>query len=169
MARVAAVIGGSVAGLLAAKVLSSRYERVLIFERDDVTQAGPRKGAPQAHHVHVLLAAGGEALSELFPDLFESIASEGGLYVDMSQNNNWFHFGVWKRRFESGVKAHSQSRFLLERELAARVLASPGVELLQRGVDSVSWRSGRPELTAGEGSFEVDLLVDASGRGSRAR
>lgn len=167
MARVAAVIGGSVAGLLAAKVLCGSYEQVLVFERDDVRRAGPRKGAPQAHHVHVLLAAGGATLSRLFPDLFDGIAAAGGHYVDMSQHNNWFHFGVWKRRFECGLKAHSQSRFLLEHELGRRVLALPRVELRQQSIDEVTWSSGRPELRSGSERVAVDLLVDASGRGSR--
>jgi 2-polyprenyl-6-methoxyphenol hydroxylase-like FAD-dependent oxidoreductase len=88
---VAAVVGGSVAGLLAARVLSAAYERVLIFERDDLAEAGPRKGVPQAHHAHVLLAAGSAVLERLFPGLFSAIEQSGGRCVDMSQYNNWFH------------------------------------------------------------------------------
>ncbi len=167
MARVAAVIGGSVGGLIAARVLSDRFERVLLFERDDLSLAGPRKGAPQAHHVHVLLAAGGAVLERLFPGLFDAIAAAGGQYVDMSQHNNWFHFGVWKRRFESGLKGHSQSRVLLEQALRARVLSLPQVEVRRQSIDEVTWPSARPELRSGAERTVVDLLVDASGRGSR--
>ncbi len=92
MARgVAAVISGSVAGLAAAKVLAAHYEQVVIFERDDLNAPGHRKGTPQSHHVHVLLAAGSAALGRQFPGLFERIEAQGGRYVDMSQFNNWFH------------------------------------------------------------------------------
>jgi 2-polyprenyl-6-methoxyphenol hydroxylase-like FAD-dependent oxidoreductase len=167
MARVAAVIGGSVAGLLAARVLAQHFEQVLLFERDDIAQGGPRKGAPQAHHVHVLLAAGGAAFSRLMPGLFESIGEAGGHYLDMSEHNNWFHFGVWKRRFASGLKAHSQSRVLLEQELARRVRALPQVLIRRASVDRVRWPEGGPELEVGDERIPVDLLVDASGRGSR--
>lgn len=95
MAReVAAVIGGSVAGLLAARVLSDHYSRVVVLERDDVSGSGHRRGVPQAQHVHVLLAAGSAVLARECPGLFDAIAARGGRYVDMSQHNNWFHFGV---------------------------------------------------------------------------
>lgn len=168
MARgVAAVMGGSIAGLLAARVASDHFERVLLFERDDLSDADARKGAPQAHHVHVLLAAGSALLQRFFPDLFAGIAAQGGRYVDMSQHNNWFHFGVWKRRFECGVRSHAQSRLLLEAELRWRVLALPNVQLRRASVDGVGWPARSPQLLVGEERVDVDFLVDASGRGSK--
>src|SRR5690348_8426357 len=50
----AIVIGGSMAGLLVARVLADVFERVTIVERDRFP-AGPepRKGLPQARHIHV--------------------------------------------------------------------------------------------------------------------
>jgi 2-polyprenyl-6-methoxyphenol hydroxylase-like FAD-dependent oxidoreductase len=168
MARgVAAVVGGSVAGLLAARVLSAQFEQVLLFERDDLGKPGARKGAPQAQHVHVLLAAGSAVLQRLFPEIFEEIAAQGGRYVDMSQYNNWFHFGVWKRRFECGIRAHAQSRLLLESVLRRRVLELPNVRYLRASVDSVAWPENAPRLRTDQAHYDVDFLVDASGRGSR--
>jgi flavin-dependent dehydrogenase len=50
------VLGGSLAGLLAARVLSDHFERVTLIERDAYTDAAEvRKGMPQANHVHGLL------------------------------------------------------------------------------------------------------------------
>ena len=172
MARaVAAVVGGSVAGLLAARVLSSAFERVIILDRDDLALVGagsePRKGTPQAHHAHALLGAGSEALQRLFPDLFEAIAQAGGICEDMSQYNNWHHFGRWKRRFESKIRVHVQSRVLLEAELRRRVLALPNVQLRRASVEGFSWPSERPRITLGAEHIDVDFLVDASGRGSK--
>jgi 2-polyprenyl-6-methoxyphenol hydroxylase-like FAD-dependent oxidoreductase len=44
----AVVIGASMAGLLAARVLSDHFEQVTIIERDKLTgEAKPRKGVPQ--------------------------------------------------------------------------------------------------------------------------
>jgi len=68
--RQVVVLGGSVAGLMAARVLSDHAERVLIIERDDlvaldlpderiaadpVGAVGPRPGVPQGSQVHALL------------------------------------------------------------------------------------------------------------------
>ena len=157
------------AGLLAARVLSSAFERVLLFERDDLSAAGPRKGVPQANHSHVLLGAGSAVLNRLFPGLFEAIQQAGGLDLDMSQYNNWYHFGHWKRRFESGIRGHLQSRVLLETELRQRVLALPNVQLRTGSVENISWVAGKPQLTTrGQAEpVDVDFLVDASGRGSK--
>jgi 2-polyprenyl-6-methoxyphenol hydroxylase-like FAD-dependent oxidoreductase len=166
--RVAAVIGGSVAGLLSAQVLSDRYDQVIIFERDDLSAPGHRNGTPQSQHVHVLLAGGSAVLERLVPGLFDEIAAGGGRYVDMSQHNNWFHFGVWKRRFECGVKAHAQSRLLLEGALRARVLSRPNVSVRRAAVTGVTWPRGQaPRVSFADGSVDVDFLVDASGRGSK--
>jgi 2-polyprenyl-6-methoxyphenol hydroxylase-like FAD-dependent oxidoreductase len=170
MARaVAAVIGGSIAGLLAAQVLAAKYEQVVIFERDDLLATGHRKGTPQAHHVHVLLAAGSRVIDRLCPGLFDEIAARGGRYVDMSQHNNWFHFGVWKRRFECGVRGHAQSRWLLEGELRRRVLSLPNVKTRRSAVEHVKWPAWgvRPRVVLNGQHLDVDFLVDASGRGSK--
>jgi 2-polyprenyl-6-methoxyphenol hydroxylase-like FAD-dependent oxidoreductase len=164
---VAAVIGGSIAGLLAARAASAHFEQVLLFERDDLSDVEARKGTPQAHHVHVLLAAGSAVLQRFFPDFFDGIAARGGRYVDMSQHNNWFHFGVWKRRFECGIRAHAQSRSLLESELRRRVLELPNVRLRRASVDGVTWSTSAPQLCIGEQRLQVDFLVDAAGRGSK--
>jgi glycine/D-amino acid oxidase-like deaminating enzyme len=53
----AVVIGGSLAGLLAARVLSETVERVTIVDRDEMPTAPVhRKGVPQSRHTHGLLA-----------------------------------------------------------------------------------------------------------------
>jgi hypothetical protein len=55
----AVVLGGSIAGLLAARVLADGFERVAIVERDPIDEVREaRHGAPQATHFHALLLAG---------------------------------------------------------------------------------------------------------------
>ena len=67
----AVVIGGSMTGLLAARVLSDHFEQVTMIERDRLTgDAEARKGIPQGRHVHGLLARGAAIMGEYFPDLF---------------------------------------------------------------------------------------------------
>ena len=61
----ALVIGGGIAGLFAGRVLVDHFDRVTLLERDRSLQGpGPRKGAPQARHVHVLLTRGQAILEE---------------------------------------------------------------------------------------------------------
>ena len=168
MTGTAAVIGGSVAGLLAARALSQRFERVLVYERDELSsEPRPRKGVPQARHAHVLLAAGAKALRGLLPGLFDDVAAHGGFSFDMGQDNNWFHFGSWKRRFACGVEVNVQSRDLLECVVRRQVLRAANVELCRASVVGVDWESGKPCVEADGRRDEFEFLVDASGRASR--
>ena len=53
------VIGGSMAGLLAARVLSERYQRVTLIDRDAFPAVGQqRRGVPQGVYTHGLLCSG---------------------------------------------------------------------------------------------------------------
>ena len=62
----AVVLGGSMAGVLAARVLADFYERVTVVERDVLPDdPGQRRGVPQARHAHGLLARGSQILDEL--------------------------------------------------------------------------------------------------------
>ena len=66
----AIVIGSSIAGLTAARVLTDHCERVSIIERDIAPTAKEfRKGVPQARHPHILLKGGEQVLENLFPGL----------------------------------------------------------------------------------------------------
>lgn len=79
----ALVIGGSMAGLLAARVLLNHFDRVTIVERDRLLeQPTLRQGVPQASHVHVLLTQGQRILEQLFPGLEAELTAAGAPTVD---------------------------------------------------------------------------------------
>ena len=64
----AVVIGASLAGLLAARVLRDAFDEVVLVERDRIpVRPEPRSGVPQARHIHVLLVRGAQILEALFP------------------------------------------------------------------------------------------------------
>ena len=66
----AIVIGGSMAGLCAARVLSKFYDKVTVIDRDAYPAgAHERPGVPQSRHVHALLMRGRIELDRLFPGL----------------------------------------------------------------------------------------------------
>ncbi len=56
----AVVVGGSVAGLLAARVLADHFDRVTLVERDALPETAPgvRRHLPQAGHQHILRVCG---------------------------------------------------------------------------------------------------------------
>jgi 2-polyprenyl-6-methoxyphenol hydroxylase-like FAD-dependent oxidoreductase len=173
--RHSVVIGGSISGLVAAGVLARHFERVTLVERDAYPdQPAARKGTPQARHVHVLLQQGERAIAGIFPGLFEELLQRGGQRVDTAGDARWFFFGGWKARFASGVQMVSQTRPLLEWALRRRVLALSNVELVAgdvHGLDAPTpGRVSGVQLKRAGTATEVlaaDLVVDASGRGSR--
>jgi hypothetical protein len=118
----AIVIGGSVAGLFAARALSDYFETVTLIERDRISEPrGEHKGVPQARHVHVLLAKGLEIASQLFPDLVASLKSNGAIELDFGAQVRWHHYGGYKAECHGSVNVLSQSRPLLESQIRQRV------------------------------------------------
>src|SRR5690349_19569248 len=74
----ALIIGGGIAGLLAARVLCEHYDTVQVIERDSPPGGpGPRSGAPQSFHLHQVLPRGDMILERLFPGFAADIVAHG--------------------------------------------------------------------------------------------
>lgn len=74
----AIVLGASMGGLLAARVLADFYETVTVLERDVLTDdPANRRGVPQGRHPHALLARGAQTLGELFPEILDELVADG--------------------------------------------------------------------------------------------
>src|SRR5437899_696886 len=84
------VVGASMAGLMAARVLANHFEAVTVVERD-VLPEGPvsRKGVPQGRHAHALLAAGEKVLVEMFPGIVEELVAGGAQRLDFAPHARW--------------------------------------------------------------------------------
>lgn len=176
----AMVLGGSMAGLLAARVLSDYFERVTLIERDQLPQvAENRKGVPQGQHLHVLLAKGEHILSRLFSGLREELIRNGAVYIDHQRDMLWYQGGDYICRAESGIRMLLMSRPLLETTVRHRVLALGNVSF-QDGCDVqhlvasgdkkrvTGVRIRRRGSAGNEEVLTADLIVDATGRGSRS-
>jgi putative ABC transport system substrate-binding protein len=106
------------------------------------------KGVPQSHHVHGLLAKGQEILSRLFPDLVPVLLACGAVPIDMGRDFRWYHFGVWKARFDSGINGMLITRPCLEWHIAERVrgdenLVKPRVSVFVQALADLGWTDGR--------------------------
>jgi len=176
----AIVIGGSMAGLLAARVLSDRFERVTIVERDRFPEGTEnRKGVPQARHAHALLPRGFMIMARLFPGLAGELVSGGAIASDVPAESLRYQSGGYRVRFAIGRKSLLMSRPFLEGHIRRRVRALTNVTVLEE-YDVAGLLSGeqgkhvggvtikRRVADAPERRLDADLVVDASGRGSRA-
>src|SRR5437016_297098 len=100
----AIVIGGSMGGLTAARVLSSYFEQVTIIDRDQFPAIGEqRKGVPQGRHTHGLLASGARTLETFFPGFGEDLAKRGAIPGDIVRDSRWFFEGGCSARPTSGL------------------------------------------------------------------
>ncbi|MFE7133718.1 FAD-dependent oxidoreductase [Streptomyces sp. NPDC057638] len=172
----AVVLGGSMAGLFSARVLSEVFAEVTIVDRDELT--GPneaRRGLPQRNHLHGLLARGQQIVEEYFPGITEEMRAGGAHIGDVADDVRWIINGKRLAKVRSGLMALTSSRPFLERYVRDRVVAIPEVTIAQnadilrlattedqRRVTGVVVRRNGAEET-----IEADLVVDATGRGSR--
>lgn len=175
--RRAMVIGASVAGLLAARVLSEHFTEVVLLERDALPdRAAPRKGTPHAVHPHGLLARGRQILDELFPGFTEALVAQGGLSGDIGTEVAVDANGRRFARSPAGVHGLAVSRLAIEVELRRRVRGLPGVRVLTEvdvlapvhedgRVVGVRWQ--RRDGGAAE-TMAAALVMDCSGRGSHS-
>ena len=172
----AIVIGGSIAGLLATRALSEHFSSVTLIERDRFPEGpGFRKGLPQMRHVHVLLKQGERVIDHYFPGLLADLIAGGAYLIDMGGDLRWFNFGNWKTRFRSEMDFFCQSRGFLEWKIRQRVASLDGVRMLDDcdvagyTLDTTGRISGVKihRARGTEEQLEAELVVDASGRGSR--
>jgi 2-polyprenyl-6-methoxyphenol hydroxylase-like FAD-dependent oxidoreductase len=175
----AVVLGASMAGLLAARVLADAYARVTVIDRDQLPDASThRRGVPHGRHAHALLARGQQTLEELFPGLSAELIAQGVPTGDLLANGRWYVSGHRLRQAPIGLVSLSASRPLLEGYVRARVRTLPNVAFLD-SCDIIGLAAtpdgrrvtGVRVLRGVDGSAEellgADLVVDATGRGSR--
>lgn len=176
----AIVIGAGIGGLLAACVLAGHFGRVTVLERDALSE-GPefRGGVPQARHLHSLATKGSEVLEEMFPGLDGELALDGAPLLDQTYDTVTELPSGQLPRFRSGITMRAVTRSRLEWRIRERVEARSGVRFLSR-VDVTGLLSDRRTVTGvrlrprGSGTGEeaghlgADLVVDASGGGSKA-
>jgi flavin-dependent dehydrogenase len=173
MAERAVVVGGSVAGLLAARVLADAVDEVVLVERDAWPEApGHRRGVPQDRQPHLLLGRGRELLDHLLPGFSDDVVAAGGYEWDLQGDGRYFSEAGLMAHRPGGMVGVAASRPLLEFVLRRRVTELPGVtpvgrataEPVLRGdrVAGVAVRSGAGD----EHEVAAGVVVDATGRGS---
>lgn len=164
----AVVLGGSIAGLLAARVLSDHVDEVIIVEPDTLLDdAAPRHGVPQARQVHTLLSAGRVQLDRWY-DGFSDELRAGGAGWATPRNSRVYYNGRLKVPVPGSGMVMSTRPFL-EAVLRRRALALPNLRVVRGravGLDVVGKAVAGTVLDDGE-RVPADFVVDATGRSSR--
>ncbi len=188
MARVgerAVVLGASMGGLLAARVLADFYDIVTIVERDILPdEPVVRRGVPQGRHVHVLLARGAQIFDGLFPGLLDELVADGApVWDDGELFKLHLSFGghdiLRSGRVTKDPKAlaiHMPSRPFLECHVRQRLQAMSNVTIL--GSHEVVQLVATPDRRRVTGArvfsrndgaeleLTADVVMDAMGRGA---
>jgi 2-polyprenyl-6-methoxyphenol hydroxylase-like FAD-dependent oxidoreductase len=174
----AVVIGASVAGLLAAAVLSEFYAQVTLYDSDVLpSQPGHRRGVPQSRQLHALHARGARALDELLPGFRNDMTAAGAVTADTQGDVHWYLDDYLLRPAPSGLEGIALSRPVLEWLIRARVTKIPNVTIFDAtdvaGLAAADGRATGVRVRvartpgAAEQTVPADLVLDAAGRGSR--
>ncbi|MCX5103465.1 NAD(P)/FAD-dependent oxidoreductase [Streptomyces sp. NBC_00439] len=175
----AVVLGGSYAGLFAARVLSDHADEVVVIEADGQVDGSAGHGAPQRQQLHALLGMGHTQLEVQFPGITRELVDAGALLGSGSAVR--FYVDGEQKADVPGDQNQmiGATRPFIERHVRRRVLEIPNVriqagraqDLIIRGsrVVGVHYSAGKAtDGTSGPGSeLEADLVVDAMGRSSR--
>ena len=128
----AVVIGGSIAGLVSARILADYFNRVTILERDHIEpRPALHKSTPQASHLHAVQIGGLQILSGLYPGFCEKLCAMGAVPLRLTKDFPVYRpdgvafslTGAVKEPRDLGLQLYSQSRGLLEHCLRQCTLA----------------------------------------------
>jgi 2-polyprenyl-6-methoxyphenol hydroxylase-like FAD-dependent oxidoreductase len=179
----AIVIGGSITGLMTARVLSDHFDLVTVFERDRLEgRSDTRKSVPQGDHYHALHLGGQQVLIGLYPGFIDRLRRLGSVPYRYGEEVVWYRpegksymvTAVLKNPQYLGWEGHSQSRGLIEYCIRQSTLeiknikVEGGITVQRLRNDSSSVREVIYKDTEGIKSLAADLIVAADGRSSRA-
>jgi 2-polyprenyl-6-methoxyphenol hydroxylase-like FAD-dependent oxidoreductase len=177
----AVVLGGSVTGLFVVSPLAEAFREVIVVDRDALIGVREvRRGSPQARHINGLLARGARAMEDLFPEITAQMIAAGCPLTDLAGTVRWYFNGKRLAQKRAGLNNVAARRPIMEVHLRERVQAMPNVRILERhDINGIEFSADRDRVvgvrvqpTGGAGApeqlIETDLVVDASGRGSRS-
>src|SRR5262245_43029631 len=172
--RHAIVVGGSLAGMLSARVLSNHFDNVTLLERDRFTETpAARKGLPQGRHAHVLLERGRRVMERFLPGLTSELMRAGAEPLDFTRDVAWMSPSGWYVRLPGDLLLLASTRDLIDWGVRGRVAALPNVRIRQgadvaglirgpggAGVAGVRLRSRTPddEVDYCEAELAADLV-----------
>ncbi|GAA3048073.1 FAD-binding monooxygenase [Streptomyces roseofulvus] len=179
-------MGGSYAGLFAARVLGDYAEEVVVVEPDEIGEDGLGRRSPQRRQLHALLSMGHRQLDRWFPGLTEELVRDGARLGE-GDDVRFYVDGRLKAPVAE-TRMLGATRPFLENRLRRRVGLLPHVRFVRAEVTGLLFRGdhvtgvttaapaddpshgrapgGGTVGTTGE-DIPADFVVDATGRSSR--
>jgi 2-polyprenyl-6-methoxyphenol hydroxylase-like FAD-dependent oxidoreductase len=179
----AVVIGGSLAGLMTARVLADHFDSVTVLERDHIeSRPALHRSIPQGNHLHGLLLGGQQVMASLYPGFLTKLDKLGSVRCRMGKEAAFYFSsgkaysgtGTVTEERDFGIDFYQQSRELLEYCVRQCTLQYANVKFeSDSAVRGLVCRSNHVEGVRcgsdGESrTLHADLVVDACGRGSHA-
>ena len=163
----AVVLGGSIAGLLAARVLSDHFDRVTIVEKKRLASDGEvRHAAPQGAHAHGMLARGLEIIEGLIPGFTADLAQRGATLI--GANDVGIYIAGWRKPHANPLKVLVATRPFIEWGLVRYVRAVPNIAVIE-DAEAVGLTGDAARVTGAklaDRTLKADFIVDARGRRS---
>lgn len=181
--RHAVVVGCSIGGMLAARVLADHFDRVTVIERDRLPGTSEnRPGVPHARHLHFFFKRGLMVAEELFPGVTADLLEAGSHLLDQGKDFRILYRSGWSPRKEIGLEFCTFTRPLLEATMRRHLLANPkvtvreGFEVAGLVIDEghrvegvrIRPRHQDPSAPVEVETLDAELVIDTSGRGSKA-
>ena len=171
----AVVIGASVAGLFAGRVLADYFDEVILVDKESLDGgAAPRKAVPQGNHIHGILTPTYRVLQRYLPELIDELIDNGAHVFDGGRDWRFHVYGNVLTQGETGQTLIGSTRPFFEHHLRRCVSIVQNIEI-RAGHRFRNWMTGAGnkgiegvvvENGAGTVELAADLLVDARGRAS---
>ena len=182
--RHAVVVGCSIGGMLAARVLANHFDRVTVIERDRLPGGSEnRPGVPHARHLHFFFKRGLMAVEEIFPGVTADLLEAGSHLLDQGKDFRILYRSGWSPQKEIGLGFCTFTRPVLEATMRSHLLRNPritvreGFEVAGLVLDEdrtrvqgvrIKPRHQDPNAPVEVETLDAELMVDTSGRGSKA-
>jgi len=179
----AVVIGGSLAGLMTARVLAEHFDVVTVLERDHIEdRPALHQSIPQGNHLHGLLLGGQQVMVSLYPGFLDKLTTLGAvrcragteLVFYLPAGKAFSVTGTVREPRDLGFDITCHSRGLLEYCVRQCTLEHTNITFASEStVQGLVYEDGRVRgvryQQSGEAhSLATDFVVDAGGRRSHA-
>jgi 2-polyprenyl-6-methoxyphenol hydroxylase-like FAD-dependent oxidoreductase len=171
----AIIVGASVAGLFAGRVLADHFDEVLLVDKEPLdTGPSPRKAVPQGNHIHGILSPTVHVLKRFLPDLIDDLIGSGAHVFDGGKDWRFHVHGNFLTNGETGQTLIGSTRPFFEDHLRRSVASVSNIEIrTEHRFKNWITKSGSKRIhgiVVNDGAADVelraDLLLDARGRAS---
>jgi hypothetical protein len=148
---------------------------VIVVDRDDLNSPNLRKGTPQAHHIHALLARGLQLIEAFYPGIISELHQRGVPEYNWTQDILILLASGYALRIDTGLETLALSRQILERQIRVRTQQISNIQWAScqevkglvcengtiKGIQTLNRKTHETD------TLYADLVVDASGSRSK--